>query len=250
MAPRATLILPVLMALAAAKGLNDYVPACGMPCLSDTISASTTCAADDNACLCEMKYTLKRNSEFCLQDKCDSAQYGQVMTGLDSFCRDASSGTSPTSPAPTSGTLVPTAYPTATPPTETSTTSTGASSASSEQPSAYPTVVPTVVPSGSVSSSGTTSIDTPTATYGTSSTIINTLTSTFVTGTASGSSLPSTTTTLASVSTTTQQAPTTPAPSQTPSSTPSPGPVAAGVQQRAGYATVAGGILVAAFFGL
>lgn len=85
MAPRATLILPVLVALAAAKGLNDYVPACGMPCLSDTISASTTCAADDNACLCEMKYTLKRNSEFCLQDKCDGAQYGMSPTPATRF---------------------------------------------------------------------------------------------------------------------------------------------------------------------
>ncbi|KAH7018295.1 uncharacterized protein B0I36DRAFT_354589 [Microdochium trichocladiopsis] len=246
MAPPASVFLPILAALAAAKSLNEYVPACGAPCLSNTISASTTCAADDNACLCEMKYTLKRNSQACLQDNCDDAQYGQVMTGIDSFCRDAGAGTPPSSPAPTVEPPAPTGYPTAEPPVETTI------SDPSYSPSVEPPVYPTEVPTDSVSSSETTSIDTPTVTYGTDSTSIDTPTLTYGTESPSVTLLPPVTvtpTTAISVGTTSQSTLTSASQSQPPSTTPSQSPIAAGVQQRAGYAAVAGGLLVAAFFG-
>lgn len=69
-----------LVAFTGAQSLIKHVPNCGAPCLSDSITASTNCAADDNTCVCNSVYTLKRNSEVCLRDKCDGAQYGKLKS--------------------------------------------------------------------------------------------------------------------------------------------------------------------------
>ncbi|KAJ8119699.1 hypothetical protein ONZ43_g3412 [Nemania bipapillata] len=76
MAPIRVFALPVFAALAAAISLNDFIPACGPKCIDDTVTASTTCAVDDNACICSLIYTVKRDGEACLRDACSVADYG------------------------------------------------------------------------------------------------------------------------------------------------------------------------------
>lgn len=76
MAPLRTFVLPAFVAVAAAQSISDYVPACGTTCIADTVDKSTTCSADDGACICAQVYTVKRNAEVCLRDGCSDSDYG------------------------------------------------------------------------------------------------------------------------------------------------------------------------------
>lgn len=157
MAPLRVIALPAFAAVAAAISVSDYVPACGPPCISDTVAQHTTCAADDNACICAEVYTVKRDGEVCLRDACSTTDYGSVMSGIDAFCKAVSSGPTSSSTS-TSSTASPTSYPTS--------TDIPSSSSSTESPtestgSGYPTSTPSTsssetapgYPSSSASSS-------------------------------------------------------------------------------------------------
>ena len=82
MAPLRTFVLPAFAAVAAAQSIADYVPECGTGCIAETVDASTTCEADDAACICESVYTVKRNAEVCLRDGCYDSDYGIYIYSL------------------------------------------------------------------------------------------------------------------------------------------------------------------------
>jgi hypothetical protein len=76
MAPIRVFALPAFAAMAAALSINDFTPSCAPQCISDSISQHTTCATDDNKCICEQVYTVKRDGEVCLRDACSVTDYG------------------------------------------------------------------------------------------------------------------------------------------------------------------------------
>lgn len=80
MAPVRVFALPAFAALAAAISISDYVPSCGPPCISDTVSQHTTCGASDNACICASVYTVKRDGEVCLRSACSTTDYGMFYS--------------------------------------------------------------------------------------------------------------------------------------------------------------------------
>ena len=80
MAPLRILALPALAAVAGAISVSEYVPACGPPCITTAVEKHTTCAADDNACICASVYTIKRDGEVCLRDGCSDTDYGMFST--------------------------------------------------------------------------------------------------------------------------------------------------------------------------
>lgn len=76
MTPIRVLALPVFAAVAAAISLGEFVPACGPKCLTESVAEHTTCAPDDNSCICSLIYTVRRDGEVCLRDACSVADYG------------------------------------------------------------------------------------------------------------------------------------------------------------------------------
>ena len=82
MAPLRVLALPALAAVAAAINVADYVPACGPPCITETVDKHTTCDEGDNTCICASVYTVKRDGEICLRRDCSTTDYGTFLSSL------------------------------------------------------------------------------------------------------------------------------------------------------------------------
>ncbi|KAH9888303.1 hypothetical protein F4778DRAFT_786113 [Xylariomycetidae sp. FL2044] len=95
MASTRIIFLSALAAAVSALSFEEYIPTCGYSCTTEVVDKSTTCDINDNACLCQYTYTIKRNGEVCYTDACSDADYGLVMKGWDEFCLAVGSSAAP-----------------------------------------------------------------------------------------------------------------------------------------------------------
>ncbi|KAI1111514.1 hypothetical protein F5Y14DRAFT_464419 [Nemania sp. NC0429] len=84
--------IPAFAAAATAINIDQYLPVCGVACIDESIAKHTTCAPDENSCICEQIYSVRVDGEVCLRAACSVADYGAVQTGIDKFCAAVKSG--------------------------------------------------------------------------------------------------------------------------------------------------------------
>ncbi|KAG6000834.1 hypothetical protein E4U43_001495 [Claviceps pusilla] len=80
--------------LVSAQSISD-IPECAMPCLSTAVTAKTTCAVADFACLCEKANfaAVQAAATGCVVEKCGAAKaVSDVLPATQKLCAAASSG--------------------------------------------------------------------------------------------------------------------------------------------------------------
>ncbi|CAJ2514146.1 Uu.00g022650.m01.CDS01 [Anthostomella pinea] len=75
-----------LAAVVSAQSWSD-IPACATPCIDDAIASTTTCAADDYACICSNEDVIEPAAEDCVVTACgEDVAVGEVEPAVAAFC--------------------------------------------------------------------------------------------------------------------------------------------------------------------
>ncbi|KAI0152637.1 hypothetical protein GGR57DRAFT_503500 [Xylariaceae sp. FL1272] len=73
-------------AIVSAQSWSD-IPACATPCIDDAVASTTTCAADDYACICANEATISPAAEDCVVAACgEEVAEGEVVPAVTAFC--------------------------------------------------------------------------------------------------------------------------------------------------------------------